>query len=662
MPTSATHATVTLPHTLPPTLPRAVPAALLGLAALIGAAAPGSAAAKRYIVTLASDDSAAGPFAGAEQDAAAIEAAFTARLGFEAPAEFQLRGEAATRAALLELTDAHGPLARLPGDAMVVLYLTLRGDDRACRILNASKADAMLWPHDARASDETLVVADLLGRLAALPQRDVIVLLDACYRGRALGVELATVDHTALKTPRGEGRSRKLLAAADPGWPFGGIRRARTGHFAAAVVAALDGDGDLQGDGWLSFTEFALAVQAEVQRQSGGAQEPEAGSFADDARGEPVLGMLRLGSAADHEALGTEAARQLMRWQIRTARRLLDRLVRGQRALARRQALHDAEAGADVSGPTKPSALAARPQIKEPVIPASPPPPPWRLVARDWQRQVREDRGSPLDRVEIFGRAFAGDLPAEAPSLDLGDTVKVRGYLFAEMRAMFPLPAGLDDAALTGGWRALPGGDFMMGSPADEVGRHEDEMLHRVQLRPFELGEAEVTVGQFRRLVPGHQPSVADDMPASEVSWYAAVAYAMWVGARLPTEAEWEFAARWQGQGRPLATTRFCAGSTIADLDRVAWYAGNSGGRLHGIKQKADCHGLYDLHGNAMEWVIDADQPYHRVAILPRRDPRAVQVLRGGAFNSDVAHTRSAARQLWPPSLQNAGLGFRLAR
>jgi formylglycine-generating enzyme required for sulfatase activity len=232
---------------------------------------------------------------------------------------------------------------------------------------------------------------------------------------------------------------------------------------------------------------------------------------------------------------------------------------------------------------------------------------------------------------------------------------------------MFPLPAGVDEMALTGGWVVLPGGDFEMGSPPGEAGRDNDEVLHRVWLSPFVLGEAEVTARQFRRLVPEHRLEDGDELPARAVSWYAAVAFAAWAGARLPTEAEWEFGSRWRGEGSPLATMRYCAGDDVADLARVGWY-GNSGRGAHPIKQKAACGGLYDLHGNAAEWVADRYAPYSpatggAAVADPAGPPTGVErVIRGGSFGAGADFARSAGRSGRKPGHRDVGIGFRLAR
>ena len=290
-------------------------------------------------------------------------------------------------------------------------------------------------------------------------------------------------------------------------------------------------------------------------------------------------------------------------------------------------------------------------------------------LAHHWRGRV--DAGDePPDRgeqVERFGRLLAAVDIARLQGADPARVTRARAAVVEALRVRFPLPDGLDDAALTGAWVALPGGRFEMGSPENEAGRDNDETRYPVTLSPFRLGEAEVTAGQLRRLLPDHRPGDADPLPARGVSWYTATAYAAWVGARLPTEAEWEYAARWRGEGAPLAKTRYCAGDGEADLDRVGWYDGNSGDDAHPIKGKEPCGGLYDLHGNVWEWVADRYGAYPDDAGAPRADPAGpptgdARVVRGGSFDDPADFARAAVRYGWRPWNRSHGFGFRLAR
>ena len=130
-------------------------------------------------------------------------------------------------------------------------------------------------------------------------------------------------------------------------------------------------------------------------------------------------------------------------------------------------------------------------------------------------------------------------------------------------------------------------------------------------------------------------------------------------GYRLPTEAEWEYAAN------PVTPPRTVyAGSDT--VDGVAWYSGNAGGTTHAVKTKtANGRGLYDLSGNVWEWVWDYYQSNYEV--LPATDPigpttGADRVMRGGSLDLAATYARVAERSSYTPTFRSYGLGFRIVR
>ncbi len=149
-----------------------------------------------------------------------------------------------------------------------------------------------------------------------------------------------------------------------------------------------------------------------------------------------------------------------------------------------------------------------------------------------------------------------------------------------------------------------------------------------------------------------------DNLPAL-ATWYQAYLYAAWLGARLPTEAEWEYACR------AGTETRYWSGDSEEDLMRVAFYQRNSGGQLHKVKRKpANPWGLYDMHGNIWEWVADCYGPYLSGAQSDptgptARRPGAPRVLRGGACYDEPAFLRSAVRDRGLPGSGRQVIGMR---
>ncbi len=203
-------------------------------------------------------------------------------------------------------------------------------------------------------------------------------------------------------------------------------------------------------------------------------------------------------------------------------------------------------------------------------------------------------------------------------------------------------------------------GEFMMGSPPDEKDREGNEgPAHKVTVGEFWIGKHETTNEQYRLF---HQDwKEKDKLPVANVSWNDAKAFCEQLGYRLPTEAEWEYAAR---AGTP---TRYSFGDDEQQLGDYAWFDQNSNNKIHPVGQKkSNPWGLYDMHGNVWEWVQDCGHDNYQGAPTDgsawEDDNCQSRVLRGGSFGFRARILRSANRSWDRPVIQDWDVGFRCVR
>lgn len=239
----------------------------------------------------------------------------------------------------------------------------------------------------------------------------------------------------------------------------------------------------------------------------------------------------------------------------------------------------------------------------------------------------------------------------------------------------------------------IPAGDFQMGSNS---GSSDERPVHTVYVDAFYMDKYEVTNAEYKKFVDANPqwqkgrierrfhngyylhswngnnyPAGKGDHPVVYVSWYAAMAYSKWAGKRLPTEAEWEKAARGGLVGKVYPW-----GDTI-DATR-ANYSRNVGSTAPVGSYPPNVYGLYDMVGNVWEWCLDEYQTGF-YSNSPHQNPVAggqpvnilldnytgvntLRVLRGGSWYNYARYVRVASRFRNDPTYSNDGLGFRCAR
>jgi formylglycine-generating enzyme required for sulfatase activity len=214
----------------------------------------------------------------------------------------------------------------------------------------------------------------------------------------------------------------------------------------------------------------------------------------------------------------------------------------------------------------------------------------------------------------------------------------------------------------------IPAGKFVMGSGEGESPRRDNEGPQRLVTitRPFYMGICEVTQAQYAAVIGGDRSRFrAPDNPAEQVSsdditrfFLPRLSRQTGRTARLPTEAEWEYACR------AGADTKFHFGDDESALGDYAWYGGNSGGKTKPVGgKKPNAWGLYDMYGNVLEWCSDwyADS-YAGAKTTDPQGPATgkYRVLRGGGWGAAARYCRSAVRGRNAPFQWNDLTGFRV--
>lgn len=518
---------------------------------------------------------------------------------------------------------------------------------------------------------QTITRGEVLQKLAAAAPGAAapVLILDACFSGTDVqGQALIAGAQFAVSQEIAEAKEATVLSAGRARDIAGQLPGARRPAFSYLVLGALRGWGDFDDDGVVTAAEAAQYARDVLLTLDSGRQQSPQQSGVDQPMTEKLSG-----SALEH---GPDLAdiRLKLAGGGSTAVKVQDDLAAELAALEKaRREREDAEkreVAAREAARTKHEA-----EVEET----------WKTV-----KQVAVGGGPEGTKaVELFLKRYQGH--------PLGNPKET------EARQMLEKLGAVASAALTGYILVKPG-CFQMGSPATEDGRDSSEVQHEVCItKGFYLKETEVTQKEWRDVMgsnPSHFVACGDRCPVENVSWWDAVAYAnalskkeglelcytmggctgspgggcgkgrSWCdgdyqcrtvafkglackGYRLPTEAEWEYAAR--------------AGNTSAlhgALDDVAWYNRNSGNKTQPVGyKKANFWGFSDVVGNVWEWCWDWYGAYDGT----RNDPLGtaaggVRMYRGGSWYSYPNVVRFATRRGQNPKERYDFIGLRLAR
>ncbi|CAD5290840.1 MULTISPECIES: SUMF1/EgtB/PvdO family nonheme iron enzyme [unclassified Imperialibacter] len=268
--------------------------------------------------------------------------------------------------------------------------------------------------------------------------------------------------------------------------------------------------------------------------------------------------------------------------------------------------------------------------------------------------------------------------------------VSVAGFTYAQ-EGLEPITKTIEGSEVSFKMVPIPAGTFTVGSPEGAKNREEDEgPVHQVALEAFYMSETEVTWELYELFTDKDKRATlvyvdeasqkkADAMvkpstpyldpsygmgkygfPATSMTQYAAVTFCKWLSEttgefyRLPTEAEWEYACR------AGSTTAYSFGDNADSLKSYAWFYDNSNDKYHEVKgKKPNAWGLYDMHGNVMEWTLDQYQADYYATVAdgqtnPWRKPTNLhpRSARGGSWDDDPEDLRSANRTSSTPNWQ----------
>jgi formylglycine-generating enzyme required for sulfatase activity len=511
-----------------------------------------------------------------------------------------------------------------------------------------------------------------------IESRHALFLFDSCFSGSIFNVTRAVPENISDKTVKAVRQFITSGSAEEP-VPDRSI-------FREQFIAGIKGDADRNDDGYVTGAELGEYLNEKVVNYSNKAQHPQYGKIQDPRldKGDFVFALPAKAVVAPPPAVAPAAA---------------PGGAPAQAALAPTMTILKSYGGLSVSAAEGGSLFLDGVKLGD--IPAGAKAALGNIEAGERSVEIRYADGS-IERKSVI-------VPADQAANVAFSYRKAAPAQGQPAASPPPVPAG---------FISVPGGSFQMGSKKAGDAASKDELQHKVSMSPFSLSAFDVTVGDFSAFVEASGYKTSADLlknsrswsrpgfpqgaknPVVCVSWYDAVAYCNWrslregrapayslggqsdfarwpagwntkthndiacdfavAGYRLPTEAEWEFAAR---EGA-VSSAEKLARASIASFDGEAWHNGNSGDSTQPVGQKRpNALGLFDMLGNAWQWCQDWYAEYPPSA---QRDPRGPvsgtnRVLRGGSWSSSEDMLRPTARSFFDPWFSGSSRGFRLA-
>jgi formylglycine-generating enzyme required for sulfatase activity len=516
-----------------------------------------------------------------------------------------------------------------------------------------------------------------------IQSKHVLMLFDSCFSGSLFSLVRARPEDITEKSTL---KVRQYITAGteDESVPDRSM-------FKRCLMIGLDGDADLTRDGYITGTELGLYLSDKVVQNTCRGQHPQYGKIRTPelARGDFIFHLASSSAVIEKPAPASSKSYLSVESNVSGAKVLIDGRYIGTTNLSNIEVSpdeHQIRVEKDGYEPYTRRIQFEKGRIRDLYVVLDPEAP---LKSRLY---VDTQPDNATVRVLNIGPSFHQGMELDAGSYQV--EVSADGYETQKM--WMSLTAGQDktmdirlkliDVASQGGkvsnslgmeFVYIEPGTFMMGSSSGESERDDDEKQHRVTLtKGFYMQTTEVTQGQWKAVMgnnPSHFKNCGDDCPVEEVSWNDVQEFIRKLNQReggnkyrLPTEAEWEYAAR-------AGSTEAFANGGISELecgydsnlDAMGWYCGNSNKKTHSVAQKQpNAWGLYDMHGNVYEWCQDWYGDYPSGSVTDPTGPSggSRRVKRGGCWNLYARYCRSAFRFRSAPDFRFCNLGFRLLR